>query len=174
MQVRATELDDAPALLGLYQRVAKNPGGLARLEAEMDIGYIEGFLSRVQVAGLSYVAESETGNLIAEMHAYSPGIECFSHVLSELTIAVDPQVQGAGIGRQLFLTLMRHVVERCPGVVRVELIVRRSNEKALRFYESLGFQREGELRLRIKNPDGSLEDDIPMAWLREQAGYPPP
>ena len=57
-----------------------------------------------------------------------------------------------------------------PDITRVELIVRQSNDRALRFYESLGFQREGELRLRIRNPDGSLDADIPMAWIREQAG----
>lgn len=170
MQVRATKLDDAPALLTLYQRVAKNPGGLARLETEINVEYIEGFLSRAQATGVSYVVESDAGKLIAEMHAYSPGIECFAHVLSELTIAVDPQAQGSGVGRRLFLTFMRHIVDRCPDITRVELVVRQSNERALRFYESLGFQREGELRLRIRNPDGSLEADIPMAWVRDQAG----
>ena len=49
-------------------------------------------------------------------------------------------------------------------ISRVELIVRESNERALAFYESLGFEREGEMRGRILNADGSLESDIPMAW----------
>ena len=40
-----------------------------------------------------------------------------------------------------------------------------TNERALAFYESLGFSREGELRDRVLNPDGSLESDIPMAWF---------
>ncbi|HNP62736.1 MAG TPA: GNAT family N-acetyltransferase [Woeseiaceae bacterium] len=170
MRVRVTRQDDAPALLKLYQRVARNPGGLARREAEIDIGYIDGFLSRAQAAGVSYVAESDAGELIAEMHAYSPGIECFSHVLSELTIAVDPQTQGSGVGRRLFVTFMRHVVDSCPDITRVELIVRQSNNRAIRFYESLGFQREGMLGHRIRNTDGSLEADIPMAWIRGEAG----
>ena len=34
------------------------------------------------------------------------------------------------------------------------------------FYESLGFRQEGEFLSRIRNIDGSLESDIPMAWTR--------
>jgi ribosomal protein S18 acetylase RimI-like enzyme len=48
----------------------------------------------------------------------------------------------------------------------VELIARESNAKAIAFYQSLGFVIEGRFERRIRNPDGSLEADIPMAWLR--------
>ncbi|MEZ5557846.1 MAG: hypothetical protein R3E86_04785 [Pseudomonadales bacterium] len=52
-------------------------------------------------------------------------------------------------------------------VLRVELIARESNSRAIRFYETLGFVIEGRLQARIRNLDGSLEADIPMAWRRD-------
>ena len=45
------------------------------------------------------------------------------------------------------------------------LIARESNEAAIRFYESLGFSVEGKMKSRIRNIDGTLEADIPMAWI---------
>lgn len=50
---------------------------------------------------------------------------------------------------------------------RVELIARESNTKAIAFYHSLGFEIEGAMRGRIQNIDGSVENDIPMAWIRD-------
>ena len=49
--------------------------------------------------------------------------------------------------------------------MRVELISRESNLKAISLYESLGFTREGKLDRRIRNNKNELEADIPMAWF---------
>ena len=108
----------------------------------------------------------EFDDIIAEIHAYSPGLYCFSHVLSDLTVVVDPCTQGTGVGRLLFERFLRVVTEDRPDISRVELIARESNQKAIKFYESLGFCQEGILVSRIKNVDGSMESDIPMAWVR--------
>lgn len=163
--IRPATAEDAIELLALYRRVARVPGGLARLEGEVTFDYVEGFLSSVHDRGLAFIA-ANGDQLVGEIHAYSPGLFCFSHVLADLTIAVDPVTQGMGVGRKLFERLMSVVAEDLPVIERVELIARESNEKALRFYESLGFQREGVLRGRIQNLDGSRESDIPMAWIR--------
>jgi GNAT superfamily N-acetyltransferase len=53
-----------------------------------------------------------SAQIAGEIHAYSPGLYCFSHVLSELTIAVSRDAQGGGVGRQLFATLMAEVEHR--------------------------------------------------------------
>ena len=47
----------------------------------------------------------------------------------------------------------------------MELIARESNQKALKFYGSLGFEIEGKLRKRIKNSKGELEADIMMGII---------
>lgn len=156
---------DALSIHGLYRRVARIPGGLARLEDEVTEAWVNGFLTSALDRGLSFIAEAD-GRLLGEIHAYSPPIFCFAHVLGELTIAVDPDAQGQGLGRLLFSQLMATVEQTRPDIQRVELIARESNEKAIRFYESLGFEREGLMRARIRNLDGSLEADVPMAWIR--------
>ena len=151
----------------MYLRVARVPGGLARLASEIDAAYVEDFLTKALKSGLSYLAVTREGRIVGEIHTYSPGLFCFSHVLGDLTIAVDPETQGMGIGRKLFEALMNDVTSNLPEISRVELIARESNDGAIRFYESLGFAREGRLRQRIQNPDGSFESDVPMAWTRD-------
>ena len=166
MQVRSAELEDADRILALYRRVARLPGGLARLENEVDEHYVENFLARSVASGICLLAVDSAGELRGEIHAYTPGIYCFSHVLSELTIAIDPAVQGKGVGRQLFSAFMLGVRQHAR-ITRVELIARQSNAKAIGLYESLGFVAEGTLSRRIRNLDGSFEADIPMAWTRD-------
>ena len=164
MEIRESVSQDVDAVYSLYRRVAATPGGLARLEDEVTLDYVSGFLSRAHGNGLSLVAVVD-GEVIGEIHASSPGLYCFSHVWTDLTIAVDPGQQGRGTGRALFEALMEEVRMR-DDVLRVELIARESNQRAIAFYESLGFRQEGRFEARIRNVDGSFEADIPMAWMR--------
>jgi len=83
-------------------------------------------------------------------------------------IRTDPTTQGKGVGRKLFDAFLQTVSDSHTEIDRIGLIARESNCKAIEFYESLGFEREGKLMGRIKNVDGSLESDIPMAWTRAQ------
>jgi len=166
MKVRTATIEDLPRVLGLYRRVAATPGGLARLVDEIDDSYVHSFLSRAVANGLILVAIDDRGEIIGEIHAYSPNLYCFSHVLSDLTIAVDPEHQGKGVGRLLFTRFLTTVTKEYPYITRVELIARESNEAAMRLYESLGFSVEGKMESRIRNIDGTLEADIPMAWIR--------
>ena len=164
MRIRRTSIEDSESVLALYQLVAQKPGGLARLSNEIDIGYIRGFISQTLTQGIGYVAE-DNNEIVGEIHAYSPGLFCFSHILSDLTIAVNSNYQGKGTGRLLFNKFMDSVAQEC-SIKRVELIARESNQKAIAFYQSLGFKVEGRFEARIQNQDSSFEADIPMAWTR--------
>ena len=64
-----------------------------------------------------------------------------AHILS---LAVDPEAQGQGVGRRL----LRRGLDRFAalGVPAVRLEVRPENAAAVRLYESEGFARAGELR----------------------------
>ena len=166
MNIRSASLDDHGNLLHLYKRVASIAGGLARLSDEIDDVYIKGFLENSIARGICLVAETGTNALQAEIHAYTPIPSCFAHVLSELTIAVDPDAQGKGLGRRIFETFMNIVETERPKVSRVELIARESNTKAIQFYETLGFVIEGRMKNRIASVGGGYESDIAMAWLR--------
>lgn len=166
MTIRTAIPADRDKVLALYRDVAAIPGGLARLADEITDDYINHFMTCAAERGLQYVAVDATGRVVGEIHAYSPGQFCFAHVLSDLTVAVHPDHQGQGVGRQLFTRLLDQVSDEWSHILRIELIARQSNAGAICFYRSLGFEVEGELHERIRNLDGTYESDIPMAWTR--------
>ncbi len=166
MHYRTADIDDLPRITALYKAVAKKEGGIARLDHEISADYIGNFLNKSLSSGLIIVGEhpDNPDQLIGEIHAYTPGINVFAHVLSELTLVVHPEFQGKKIGRTLFTIFLEEIGKNRPDIGRVELIARESNEKAIRLYQSLGFRIEGRLEMRIKNSDNSYEADIPMGW----------
>ena len=168
IQIRKASLDDLQALKALFREIAANPGGFARTAGEITDTYLEKVLNRALPWGLALVAVDSSGGEgrpIALIFAYLPGPRVFDHVLSELTIGVHPSYQRKGIGRQLFTYFLEEVMQRRTDIMRVELIARESNQRAIGFYESLGFQQEGRFEKRIRSTDGGFEADIPMAWF---------
>jgi len=163
--IERSRLVDAAAVVDLYRRVAAIPGGLSRLAHEVTPAYIEAALGRAGAGGLGLVARRD-GDLIGEIHAAASPLQCFAHVLGDLTIAVSPAVQGQGVGAALFGRFMAIVRDELPQFTRVELVARESNHGAIRLYTRLGFRTEGRMEQRIRNLDGTQEADIPMAWIR--------
>ena len=86
------------------------------------------------------------------------------HVASLGTLAVDPALHGQGVA----LAMVSQAIDelKAAGVKRVELCVESDNAPGLRFYEKLGFQREGTLR-KFYRRAGAAEaiDDHMMALL---------
>lgn len=165
--IRPGTTGDAPAIMALYRAVGATPGGIARSPDEVTRDYVEGFVSESLARGVVLVAELDgLPGLAGEVHAYRSGLRIFKHVLGELTVAVHPAAQGQGLGRQLFVRLLDVVRQEHPDITRVELVTQESNHRALRLYEGVGFKREGRLAGRIRNPDGTLDADIPLAWFR--------
>lgn len=162
--IRPTGPGDAPAVLALYRAAAAGPGGLARRPDEMDLAYAQGFLAKARQGGVSLGAWID-GALAGEIHASRIGPDQFAHVLSDLTVAVDPVQQGKGVGRALFAALFDAARELSPQVTRIELMAREGNIDAIRLYERLGFVIEGRFAQRVRMPDGRLEDDIAMGML---------
>jgi ribosomal protein S18 acetylase RimI-like enzyme len=87
----------------------------------------------------------------------------FQHVLWDLTVAVDPDFQGRGIGESLFRALFAGAATLTPKIERIELVVREGLTHAIRLYERLGFQLEGRFERRFRVPNGTYEADLPMA-----------
>lgn len=167
---RLTQPDDLIALWDLYQQVAQFEGGIARKAHEITETYIRHNLTETLRTGVGYVIPhpEQAHQLVAEIHCYALQPSVFQHVLSELTIVVHPQFQGYGLGKQVFSALLHHIQTHRKDVLRVELIARESNAKAIRFYEKLGFRIEGRFEQRIHRPDGGFEADIPMAWFNPE------
>jgi ribosomal protein S18 acetylase RimI-like enzyme len=167
MRYRTATIEDLDRIVKLYKLVAKTERGLARHEHEITLDYVERFLKKSLAMGLIIVAEhpEHPEELVAEIHAYKPGIQVFDHVLSDLTIAVHSDFQGRKIGRTILTIFLEEIARNHPDIGRVELIARESNEKAIALYQSLGFLIEGRLEMRIRTTDHHYEADIPMGWL---------
>ena len=167
MIINSAKLGDRAAILELYKAVAAIEGGLARAADEVSEDYVAHFLGKSLESGFCLVArEADDAPIIGEIHSYAMGPRVFAHVLGELTIAVHPAQQGLGVGKALFTELLRRVEQERPDILRVELIARESNRKAIEFYQKLGFKVEGRLENRIRSVGGGYEADIPMAWQR--------
>jgi RimJ/RimL family protein N-acetyltransferase len=85
---------------------------------------------------------------------------------AELGIVMDHDHIGAGWGTDAQRALLRFAFVNL-GLQRVYLTVYVSNERAIRSYEKLGFQREGVMRSSWRGPRG-LEDTLLMAILRDE------
>ena len=159
--LRALGPVDAPEVLTLYRAAAAGRGGLARRPDEIDLGYVQAFLTRASAGGVSlgaYVGEALAG----EIHATRIGPRQFAHVLTDLTVAVHPDHQGQGLGQALFKGLFAAAVSLTPPAERIELMARDGNADAIRLYERLGFVIEGRFPGRVRLEDGTVEADIAM------------
>jgi ribosomal protein S18 acetylase RimI-like enzyme len=166
-KIRQATSEDLNKIYALYKKVATETTGLARSGDEITGQYVEDLMKHSSDSGIELVTDhpENSSQIIAEVHCYKLVPKTFSHVLSELTIAVDPDFQGKGIGRMIFTDLLDLIKTNRPDTMRVELISREFNLKAISFYESLGFKREGRLEKRIRSNANEFEADVPMAWF---------
>jgi len=158
---------DLEAIYQLYKSVAAQPIGIARSPEEVTKEYVQCFMSEANAAGIELVIENPDDplELIAEIHCTRPAPKIFSQVLNELTIAVHPGFQGRGLGKKIFMSLLDFITTNRPDILRVELFVQESNERAIALYKKIGFVPEGRFEKRIVGKHQQLEADIPMAWI---------
>jgi ribosomal protein S18 acetylase RimI-like enzyme len=166
MRYRTADIDDLGRLIKLYKAVAREEGGIARLESEITEDYVKEFILNSLSTGVIVVGENpnDSDELIAEVHGYKSGISVFDHVLGDVTILVHPGFQGKKIGRTILTIFLEEIARNRTDIGKVELIAREGNMKAIELYQSLGFRIEGRLEMRIRTPDRNYEADIPMGW----------
>lgn len=166
---RFADLGDEGRIMSLYKTVAGNIGGIAREAEEVTPEYIKSNLEKAIQNGICLVVENPDNDrqFLGEIHCYKLQPAVFNHILSELTIVVHPDFQNQGIGKLLFVSLLKYIEEVRNDILRVELIVRESNTKAQMFYQKIGFKPEGRFEKRIDTKSGSFEADIPMAWFNK-------
>jgi putative acetyltransferase len=162
--IRHTNLKDYPELISLYKEVARVSGGIIRTDHEINFDYVNAFIENSIKKGLSLTAEKNS-KIVAEIHAYTPDIYAFRHILSDLTIVVHPDHQNKGIGKKLFSKFLEIVEIEFPYILRVELYVREENRPIVEFYKSLGFINEGRQENKILNAENELETPLHMVWF---------
>lgn len=130
----------------------------------MDLAWIEETLAEALTGGLA-IGAWDNARLVGMIKACRMPSVQFQHVLWDLTVAVDPEAQGKGIGNMLFTKLLADAATLTPKVERIELVVREGLAHAIRLYERIGFHREGRFEKRFRLSNGTFEADIPMALL---------
>jgi L-phenylalanine/L-methionine N-acetyltransferase len=83
--------------------------------------------------------------------------------LTQQGIAIDAAWQGQGVGQRLMSAAL-HWADNWAGILRIELTVLSSNERAIALYERHGFVVEGTMRAHILW-NGQLADTLAMARL---------
>ncbi len=164
---RPAILSDIQNILQLYKKVRQQTNGIICIPDEITVEYIQDFVTKCTANGLILVVPhpTHTDQIIAEIHAYYQNIFVFRHILTDLTILVDPKFQGQKIGKLLFTKFLETIKADYSHILRVELFVKENNTNANQFYKKLGFIEEGKHQQRIKNLDHSLETPIHMAWF---------
>ncbi len=161
-KIRPATTADETAILEVYRAAARQGKGILRREDEVTPAYIHYNMEHSLRLGLSLVAETDDGRLLGELHSWTSETRQLAHVLTNLTVAVDPAAQRKGVGRALFERLIieaRHM----PKIRIIELYCREDNQRALDLYQSLGFVFEGRLKGRVWQEDGEYLDDLLMA-----------
>lgn len=162
--IKPAEPNHESQLLKLYKEISKIPDGIIRKQHEISSKYISGFMRDSMDNGLILVGLLDH-KIVGEIHAHTPNIFAFQHILTDLTIVVDPDYHGQGIGRKLFEQFLKTVMADFCHILRVELYTREQNHRNVCFYESLGFINEGRQKNKIFNTNSKFETPLHMAWF---------
>ena len=164
IKIERAEISQEFQLQSLYEKVADVPNGIIRYKNEINKDYVSGFLRNSIRNGLILVGLYDD-IIVGEIHAQTPDIYAFQHILTDLTIVVDPNFHGQGIGKRLFESFLRIVKKEYKHILRIELFVREHNERTVKFYESLGFINEGRQEFKIFCSKSVFETPLHMAWF---------
>lgn len=114
---------------------------------------------------IAFVAEID-GVLVGELTLFVDNKPRTRHSIS-FGLGVHPDFAGRGVGERLIRTALDYS-RNWLGITRMQLEVFNDNERALRLYERLGFEREGVMRQAALR-DGQLCDVVMMAKLLHEA-----
>jgi len=87
-----------------------------------------------------------------------------AHVATLVGVGVLPEYRGKGIGRAI-LEKMIAWIKKETKVERLQLTVYADNEIAIKFYEKLGFVKEGLFKNYAKSFNGNYQDGLMMAMF---------
>jgi putative acetyltransferase len=159
--IRGREPGDAAA----YQRLYSHPD-VYRWTTQLPFPSVttwqKKFEKMDEMGYIAFVAEID-GAMVGELTLFVEQRPRTRHSIS-FGISVDPAFGGRGIGEKLIRNAIDYAYNWL-GMVRIELEVFHDNERALRLYQKLGFEREGVKRKACLR-DGEFHDIVLMAQLR--------
>jgi ribosomal protein S18 acetylase RimI-like enzyme len=163
VRIRAGRLADAAPAARIERSVSAVPGLLVAQASELPAAYERRLIALAQARHGVYLVAEDNRKLVGFASLRPMDLIATAHVY-RLSIVVALSHVGRGIGKRLMRDLLARA-RRMRRILKVELLVRASNIRARRLYESFGFRTEGRLRYRVCLPDGSFMDDLSMAWF---------
>jgi ribosomal protein S18 acetylase RimI-like enzyme len=164
LDIRTAQRRDAAVLARAEARTARRPGLLVQRPGEIPACAFAAKISALGKVGRYIVAE-ERGRPVGHAFLEPMGLAANRHVF-RLNIVVHPGRTGRGIGSALLADLLAWA-SAGSRVGKIELLVRAGNAPAIALYRKFGFKREGRLVGRVRLADGTMIDDVAMAWFAE-------
>ncbi|MCG8576309.1 MAG: GNAT family N-acetyltransferase [Flavobacteriales bacterium] len=164
MKIRKTQNIDRSHVAEIYRSVSQETEGIPRRLHEITETYIFSLLNKKEDEIVSLVAEDEEGKLLGVIHATKNGLESYTHILSDLTIIIRPEAQGKGVAKALGYHVLNYIRDHRPDVWRLE-VEAISKLDHLDIFYAAGFVKEGEIKNRIRNIDGSFSDSVLLVWF---------
>ena len=156
--VRPATEDDLDGIMAVREAVAAE-GRWIGAEVPLDVEGDRKMLRPGQPNTGTFVAVADdTGDVIGNVGVYLP-----PYRVADLGMAIVEEWRGRGVGRALLDAGVAWA--RDNGAHKVALQVWPHNERALRLYESAGFEREGHLRRHYPRKNGDLWDAVVMGLL---------
>jgi RimJ/RimL family protein N-acetyltransferase len=159
MIIREDRIEDAAVLFEAETTTAQTPGLLISQPSELSMEAFERKIVELAAIGRYIVVETD-GQVVGHASLDPMRLEAIAHVF-RLTIVVHPGFLGRGIGAALMRDLLDWAAQT-RRVEKIELLVRATNERAIRLYAKLGFVEEGRLKRRVRLADGSFINDYGM------------
>lgn len=158
--------DDAAALLEIYRQYIDTP-----VTFERELPSVEEFRRRIVDFGgvYPYLVAEEAGRAVGYVYGHRFAERWAYQWGAELSVYLDREHRGRGLGRQLYRALMELL--RLQGVRTVYGCVTLPNPRSEAMHEALGFQRAA----RFHNAGFRLGQWRDVAWFEKQiADYDDP
>ena len=166
VRIREARPEDAEQLIAYVQEIAAEPGLHIILQAgefDMTVERERKFLQDCADADNSlFLLAEAAGKIIGALTCVGGHRRAIRH-MTKLGITVAKGWRGQGIGTAMMEQAIAWAKDS--GIVtRIELAVFARNERAVRLYERLGFEREGLCRKAVFR-EGQYFDNLIMALL---------
>lgn len=129
-------------------------------EAYIDaVGFEELIRTDTEKRNNLFLVAEASGNIVGFSRCAGSELKRFSHQV-EFGICIARSFWGYGIGREMLKLSLQWADEN--DIEKVTLKVLGTNDKAIRLYEAVGFEREGVLKRDRRHADGQYYDTVVM------------
>lgn len=114
-----------------------------------------------------FFAITDDEKLVGMAGFYCEEKKKLAHIANIVRVYVNPEYRGKGIGKQLLLTVIEDV-KSMPEIRKIQLGVIATQILALNLYESVGFEKVGELKMAVKIDDHFYDQYLMEMILNEE------